>query len=52
LPTRYVRVASTTHPGNKTYFRVLASPWWITTYYQTKMWVQLKWEKMKLRLAQ
>jgi hypothetical protein len=50
LPTKYVRVASITHPGNKTYFKVIESPWWITTYYHALMWVQLKWEKMKLRL--
>jgi hypothetical protein len=50
LPTKYVRVASITHQANKTYFRVLDSPWWISAYYQIKMWVDLKREKLKLRL--
>jgi hypothetical protein len=50
LPTKYIRVASITHPDNKTYFRVLSSPWWIATYYHIKMWVQLRWEKLKLFL--
>jgi hypothetical protein len=50
LPTKYLRVATTIHPSNKTYFRVINSPWWVTAYYQTKMLLQLWWEKMKLRL--
>jgi hypothetical protein len=48
LPTWYVRVASTTQPLNKTYFRVIGSPWWVAAYYHISMWVRLKWEKANL----
>jgi hypothetical protein len=49
LPTRYVRIASITHSGRKTFFRIIDSPWWSTIYYTVLMWVSVKWEKAKNR---
>jgi hypothetical protein len=49
LPTKYVQIASITHSGRKTYFRIIDSPWWSTIYYTVLMWVSVKWEKAKMR---
>ena len=49
LPTKYVRVASITHSGRQTFFRIINSPWWSTLYYPAVMWIYVTWERMKRR---